>query len=371
MLDAPGRWGTGPFILAEGYSSIENKQAVINTTPFSATWVTECELRAPIVRLIANERYWDKKRGPRLNEVVFRNDLSIEQALNLCINTEGQVDIVSMVSPKDAAKVINSPFANLIQVNANRVLTGIFNRFKTDVNFNDKRLRYAINTAVNKKRVIEEGLFGYATNLPSLTPTWSREFPEEIEPLPYDPYLAKELFDEIEWPSNRPLTIVTTSVYKKAANVIANELQESLSIKVNVIMIAESDEPNWLRAVAEKRRLPDFDIFLTDLFSLYTQGTPAFIHREIFGEDGALRIGPEIKEFEQIFKTYITELNEEKRTELAKGVDRYVHENALGLFLCCPQDLYAVNRHVRYQAYRSTFELVDTEVTPQHWSRRR
>lgn len=371
MLDAPGRWGTGPFVLTEGYSSIENKQAVIKTTPFSATWITECELRTPIVRLLANEHYWDKKRGPRLKEVVFRNDLSKEHALNLCLNTEGQVDIVTLVAPTDAAKVISSPLANLIQVNANRVLTGIFNRFQTDVDFNDRKLRYALNAAVNKERVIKNGFSGYATSLPSLTPTWSREFPEDLEPIPYSPNLAKELFEKVGWPSGRPLIIAAIKEYTKVANVIAKELQAALSIIVKVIPISEIEEPNWLRAVAEKRRIPVFDIFLTDVFSLYTQGMPAFIHREIFGQDGALRIGTEMKEFDQLFKTYIAEMDDDKRMELAKGIDRYVYENALGLFLCCPQDLYAVNRHVRFQAYRSTFELIDTEVTSEHWSRLR
>ncbi|MFN7249667.1 MAG: ABC transporter substrate-binding protein [Anaerobacillus sp.] len=328
-------------------------------------------MRTPIVRLTANEQYWDKKKGPRLSEVVFRNDLAKNQALNLCLNTEGEVDIVTMVDPADAKKVIQSQFANLIQVNANRVLTGIFNRYQQDVDFNDKRLRYALNAAVSKARVVAEGFLGYATAIPSLTPPWSREFPEDISPIEHDPQLAKQLLDEVGWPEERPLTIATLSQFTQSANVMAMELEASLQIKVNVIVIPKIEENKWLRAVAEKRRVPGFDIFLADVFAFFTQGIPAYVHREFFGQNGAFRLGPEIIEFEQLFKEFKSEVNDVRRSELAKDIDRYVHKEALGLFLCCPQDLYAVNRHVQFQAYRSTFELVDTEVTAEHWSRRR
>ena len=51
-------------------------------------------------------------------------------------------------------------------------------------------------------------------------------------------------------------------------------------------------------------------------------------------------------------------------------MDRYCFEQSLALFLVAPQALYAVNRHVDFKAYRATFELADTEVSAQHWSRR-
>jgi peptide/nickel transport system substrate-binding protein len=96
-----------------------------------------------------------------------------------------------------------------------------------------------------------------------------------------------------------------------------------------------------------KNLVPNWDIFLTDAYVLFSEGTPAFIHREFFGFDGAYRAGPPLKQ-----------------------IDRYVFDQALGLFLCAPQTLYAVNKHVTFRPYRSTFELADTEVDAQHWSRR-
>ncbi len=56
--------------------------------------------------------------------------------------------------------------------------------------------------------------------------------------------------------------------------------------------------------------------------------------------------------------------------KLANRVDRFVYDEALALFLCAPRALYAVNRHVDFTAYRTTFELPECRVSSEHWSRR-
>src|SRR4029453_3109961 len=56
--------------------------------------------------------------------------------------------------------------------------------------------------------------------------------------------------------------------------------------------------------------------------------------------------------------------------ELTTDLDRFAYDQALSVFLCAPQALYAVNRHVAFDGYAATFELAETEVAPEHWSRR-
>jgi peptide/nickel transport system substrate-binding protein len=148
VLDAAGPWGTGPFTLAEGFSSISNICAIMQSNPLECTWLTVSEDRTPYVVLNANNRYWNREREPRLEKVVFRNDLSPQEALKLCISTEGQVDIVTEVSPENAGLVRASQFAKLVAVDANEVVAGVFNCFKSDVNFNDRRIREATTSVV-------------------------------------------------------------------------------------------------------------------------------------------------------------------------------------------------------------------------------
>ncbi|WP_404331672.1 ABC transporter substrate-binding protein [Mesobacillus maritimus] len=369
-MDAPGPWGTGPFILSKGYSSIQNDPAFINKKPLEATWLTVKEERTPFVVLDANRNYWNKKRGPRLSSVVFRNDLSPEEALHLCTTTEGQVDIVTQVDPKDARKVIGSKFAKIVTEKGNQVLAGVFNRFKQDVDFNDRNLRLAINLAVDREELIRRGFYGYADEVTALTPPWAADHPKDIVPRAYDPENARSIMKKANYPEGRPLKLAATSKNKSIAKLIAKQIKTTLQMDVDVINIPAGNEVNWMRILAEKKLVPSWDILLANASALFYEDTPVFFHRELFGESGALRAGPELPQFNKLFQRMATEVDKRKRVEIAKEIDRYVFKEALALFLCVPQSLYAVNKHVQFQPYRTTFELAETEVTKDHWSRR-
>ena len=56
-------------------------------------------------------------------------------------------------------------------------------------------------------------------------------------------------------------------------------------------------------------------------------------------------------------------------TSVATEIDRFVHDQALVIFLCAPKALYAVSNHVEFGPYRATFELAECEVDEGHWSR--
>jgi len=75
-------------------------------------------------------------------------------------------------------------------------------------------------------------------------------------------------------------------------------------------------------------------------------------------------------EFDRLFGTLARTTDPDEARRLAEEIDQYCFEQSKALFLCAPQALYAVNRHVDFKAYRATFELADTAVDPAHWSRR-
>ncbi len=140
MIDAPGPWGTGPFALADGFSSLDTERATISRQPFACTWLWR-EDRTPRLRLVANPRYWDTGRGPHLQEVVFRNDLSPERALELVCTTEGEVDIMTEVSPADAERVERSEHAKLVATDAICAIAGVINRDADGLPLGDLRAR--------------------------------------------------------------------------------------------------------------------------------------------------------------------------------------------------------------------------------------
>jgi len=320
------------------------------------------------VELEANIRYRNPERGPKLKNVVFRNDLAYHHALSLCLNTEGQVDIVTKVRPQDAGKVASSPFAKLVNEKSNTIVTGIFNRFVQDLSFIDQRLREGINLAINREKIVHDGFHGYADIVPSLTLPWSKEGSNGLRPKPFDPIKAKELVEKVGWPAGRILRIATFAKFKGAAMAAASSILETLGIAVSVSIIPDEEKIKWSQVLAEKKLNPNWDILIVEVSALFLEDMPAYFHRELFGFDGFLRAGPRLTSFENRFAAFAGEINKNKRKKLAQEIDHYVYHEALALFLCSPRELYAVNKNVHFIPYRTTFELAETEVTAKHWS---
>ncbi len=366
MIDAPGPWGTGPFTLVEGASSLETKLAVMGAQPFTAASVVLAEERSPRVVLEANRQHWNRERGPRLERVVFVNDITPDQALERVL--AGELDVVSEVDPTDAGRVEESEHARLVVHEANRVLVGIINRWPRDVPLDDARARQALNLAVDRTRLVQDGFAGHASPLAGMTPDWIASYPPAQEPYAHDPGRAQALLRESGWPDDRPLRLAATEAMERVARIVADELESGLGLGVEVILIAPADLPAGVTQLIEKKLAPPWDVFLHVWGGLSSEVPPAALHREFCGRDGAFRAGPEIPGFDSVFGELAREIDAAKVRELAIRLDRYVYEEALGLFLCVPRAVYAVNRHVRFAPYRTTLELAETEVEEGHRS---
>lgn len=147
--------GHRTFVLTEGHSTIDAQMAITHREPFAATWLQR-EERTPTVRLLANPNYWDTERGPRLEEVVFRNDLSHEEALDLVCTSEGEVEIVTEVPPAEAERVEDSEHARLVSSEAIFAVAGVINRHAEGLPLVDRRSRQALNLAVDRDRIVRE-----------------------------------------------------------------------------------------------------------------------------------------------------------------------------------------------------------------------
>ncbi len=336
--------------------------------PFACSWLIESEQRDATVVLEANPTHRNTGRGPRVQRAVFRNDLTPDRALELCLTIDGEVDIVTEVSPADAARVQASTHAKLVAADANRVLLGIVNRAPRDVPLDDADVRRALNYAVDRRRVVEEGFAGHATALSALTPPWCSGFPANAEPYPYDPAQARALLGD-RWPSERALRLATPEAFAGIAQLVAGDVRAALGIPVEVMVVPEAAMPAGARALVEGKLALPWDVLLFGWFDLSSEAPPAAVHREFFGRDGAFRAGPELPEFNRLFDDMRVQLDGKRLVEVAERIDRHVRDEALALFLCAPQALYAVNNSVDFGPYRTTFEIAEVTVAEDHWSR--
>lgn len=368
MIDEPGPWGTGPFTLVLGASSITTRNVVMSAEPYRASWLIESEQRDPQVVLEANPDHWNRAvRGPRIERAVFRNDVAPDEALRLVCDTVGEVDILTEVSPADAARVEASAHARLVVCDANRVLVGILNR-DSDAPLHDVRVRRALNLAIDRQAVVDRCLGGYATVIPALTPPWCSGFPDGARPFDRDPARARQEFAGAGWPARRPLRIATPEAFAGVAHTVATGIRSALDLMVEVVVVPADELLAGSRALVEKKLPLPWDVLVHAWFDLSSEAPPAAVHREFFGLDGAFRAGPPDDGFDALFDEMKVQLDGERLVEVAEQIDAYVQEHALALFICAPQALYAVNEHVTFSPYKTTFELAEVTVGERHWS---
>jgi peptide/nickel transport system substrate-binding protein len=283
-------------------------------------------------------------------------------------DTEGEVDLVTEVSPADAQRVKDSEHAHLVSIDALRVVSGLINRDAELMG--DVRVRKALNLAVDRDRVVDEVFAGYAHPVAAMAPPYSWESPDDLEPYPHDPEGARQLLSEAGWPQDRALKLAATTEVEALARHLADDFRNALGIEVDLTVIPDEDVIPAQKRLVEKNLPLPFDVLVHAWFDLAAGYPPAVIHREYYYSGGAFRAGPPVPEFEDLMARSVVETDAQKLGELGKEIDRLVYDQALSVFLCCPQALVAVNNHVAFTGHAATFELAETEVGEGHWSRR-
>ncbi len=303
-----------------------------------------------------------------MEKVIFRNDISPAEALDLVCNSEGEMDIVTEVAPADAEKVENSDHARLVTTDAMRILACVINRDAEP--FDDAGARKALNLAVDRGKLVQEGFRGYAYPLAGLIPHYAAGYSEEKEPYPHDPGEAKKLLQESGYPEGRVLRLATPEDLEGLAHLLADDFRSALGVEVDIISIPTKDMLNAQHGFVEKTMDLPFDLLVHAWFDLTADAPAAFMHSWFYHSGGAFRAGPPIPEFEELMEQYVREIDPEKLNQLDAEMDQLAYDEALSVFLCAPQALYAVNEHVNFVGHATTFEVAETEVSEDHWSRR-
>ena len=169
----------------------------VGTGPFKfASWD-----RGQRVVLEKNPTYW---RYPvKVDRVIFRPVTEDQARLTELLT--GGLDLIVGTPPDFVAQLENNPKVTLQkQVGAHVWYLGFNNTKKP---FDDKRVRQALNYAVNKDAIVRDVLKGTGSisKGPVLPGTWGDE--GGLKPFPYDPERAKKLLAEAGLPSGFSTTL--------------------------------------------------------------------------------------------------------------------------------------------------------------------
>jgi len=142
------------------------------------------------VLMEANQNYWGKKSSFSRMRIRFIP----ENGTRLAALEAGEVMMINNVPPDQVGALRGNPNLQVISVPSNRV---IFVGLRTDRKpFNDKRVRQAMNYAIDRE-AITKGIFsGMAPIARAPLPSGVFGFHTGLTPYPYDPERAKKLLAE-------------------------------------------------------------------------------------------------------------------------------------------------------------------------------
>ena len=157
--------------------------------------------RGQRVVLEKNSEYW--KYAVKVDRVIYRP--IVEDQARLTELLTGSLDMIVGVPPDFVAELEKNDKVTLLkQVGAHVWYLGINNQKKP---FDDKRVRQALNYAVNKEAIVRDVLkgTGAVSRGPVLPGTWAAD--ATLKAFPYDPAKAKKLLAEAGYPNGFATTI--------------------------------------------------------------------------------------------------------------------------------------------------------------------
>jgi peptide/nickel transport system substrate-binding protein len=195
-------------VLAAGAASIVSPTAVrkfgqdyavqpVGTGPFRfVSWE-----RGQRVVLEKHAGYW--RLPVKLERVIYRP--IVEDQARLTELLTGALDLIVGTPPDYVAQLESNPRVTLLkQVGAHVWYLGINNQKKP---FDDRRVRQALNYAVNKEAIVRDVLKGTGSLSagPVLPKTWGAD--AGLKPYPYDPERARKLLAEAGYPGGFSTTL--------------------------------------------------------------------------------------------------------------------------------------------------------------------
>jgi len=324
------RIGIVPAKYVEEKGLVEFAREPVGTGPFQlAKWVKD-----EYVELKANEDYWKGKA--KVDRVIYK---SIPETLTRMAALETkEADLVSHLLIEEIPSIEKKKYLEVVKVPSLRTMFVQFNMTKESPLL-DKRVRQAMNYAVDVDSIIENVLQGYGIRLNGQV--LSREYDgynPNMKPYPYDPGKARQLVKEAGC-ENYEFTLTGTSGRylrdKEVAEVMGAQLNAAgIKTKVRIMewggflekMLAKelSHMGFWGAAT-----VPAADVYLGAM----VRGGAAYSNY----------VNPK---FDSLFEEAVKTIDKDKRQKLFNKIAELCYDEPPFIFLYQQMTTYGVNKRV-------------------------
>jgi peptide/nickel transport system substrate-binding protein len=346
-------------ILTAGAASIVSPTAVrkhgenyaltpVGTGPFKyAAWD-----RGQRVVLEKNPSYW---RYPvKLDRVVYRP--IVEDQARLTELLTGALDLIVGTPPDFVGQLETNPRITLLkQVGAHVWYLGINNQKKP---FDDKRVRQALNYAVNKEAIVRDVLKGTGSLSagPVLPQTWGAD--PGLKPYPYDPERARKLLAEAGYPNGFSTTLWTPESGSGMQSPVAMSTVIQSNLKaVGVTVTMQTME--W-GAFLAKLRSKEQDLFALSWMAGNEDPDMVMyplLHSSQWTPTGPNRALYKNEKFDELLHQARLTTDQSKRAELYRQAQRLVIDDAPWIFVDHEIQTAAHSKRVQGFMLHPSFDL--------------
>jgi peptide/nickel transport system substrate-binding protein len=324
--------------------------------------------------LMANPHYWNEGY-PKIQKITFVQ-YSPKEALRAL--TEGRVDLVTSLIPKDTLKVAESPHSKVVKGRQDVIYTGAQLNLMSPDTFplRDLRVRKALNCAINKKELLRYAFKGNAVEMRGVLTEKSGVDLSETEPYDWNVTKARQLLKEAGYADGFKMKISCQEKDYLMAQLL-QRFYSLLNIEVEITLVdwewfprhlvypntregySWEDEDWWFDIVSHPGIVPE--IMGGMLKWAFHSGAAWQTFPDYF-------MLPLDKMYDEVQRTK----DRDKRFEIYKRANEYIADQAFWVFTVAPLSLYGVNEEVEFIPQVSQYLYLEhASVTDNHWSVRR
>lgn len=320
--------------------------APVGTGPFRyKSWIKQDHLA-----LTANPSYW---RGrPHLDEVVFRS--IPEDSTRVAGIETGELDVALLIPPEQVARLKSKG----AEVRSVLQAQGMVVNFRTTLDpFRSKKVRQALNHAVDKEAILKNLLLGYGRVLDGqIVGPDGFGYNAALKAYPYDPRRARRLLAEAGHPNGFTVkfhgSVGRYTKDKEIEEAVIGQLAEvGVTAQLEILeagvfiqsFLGGTIGPLWIWAW---QYLPAMDADLPLQF---------FQTRSIARQMAS-------PEYDAIVARERAAMNPEDRRKALLDMAAFLHDDPPAIFLVQPAGIYAVQPRVRGFAWKPSYLMDLTKV---------
>lgn len=267
------------------------------------------------IELTANRAYW-QSGFPKVGGLVFKFIPAERQFAAL---VAGDIDVLTELPGTRTTEALRTGFLKVLKTPSFYTVTGALDSNRPPLS--DKRVRQALNHAINKAELVRYDLMGNGRAIATVTMTGEEGHNPSLKPYSYDLRKARQLLKEAGYPGGFSLRTLVKAQSERTAKILRGQFGK-IGVELDMHVVADA---GMIQALTGSR----WDVFISNCPDPMAHSY--FIQSIFLRGDSPYSLGENV-EYNAMLERVVGSLDDTVRRGLAEKLDSYVHEEALLLF---------------------------------------